>query len=77
MYQIYVINAREKRGRYIYKTRMSAGSTTACAGQRMGLDRKLLLVNGELVCLKDRDLIEDRSCGFLHILLWIVYQVGS
>jgi hypothetical protein len=47
-YQIYVINDRQKCGRYIYNTkRMNAWSMSACAGKRM--DGKLLTVNGELV----------------------------
>jgi hypothetical protein len=41
--------------------RMSNGRTIACAGKRMSMDEKLILVNGELVLsqneLKDRDIV--------------------
>ena len=46
----------------------------------MGMDGKLLAVNGELVLphtkLKDGDIVEVRTCAVLHILLRIIYQVG-
>ena len=55
----------------------------SCTGKRMGMEGKLLAVNGEPVLpqalkpsSRNGDIVEARSCAFLHIALLSGWLLG-